>query len=272
MALPRNRGSVVADANACTPTRNDARRRRRAARGVRGDASSSGATRSRALHGLRAAGDERELGNDVRGVEQAPGRPAELGAASARAGTPGGAAVTRPAVRSARCARSARRLASASRRERGHTGRPLGRICASAHRPLARSSSRARTTGAASARAPGATRRGRSPASARRPRSPGTARRSPRRSATSTASAPATRSSSRCPTARSPTACCGTRSSTTATGRSCARCGYDQLVLSACHPLYSADQRYVVFARSELKLPGARRRRARRATCTATRR
>jgi sortase A len=25
--------------------------------------------------------------------------------------------------------------------------------------------------------------------------------------------------------------------------------GYDQLVLSACHPLYSASHRYVIFAR-----------------------
>ena len=25
--------------------------------------------------------------------------------------------------------------------------------------------------------------------------------------------------------------------------------GYERLVLSACHPLYSADQRYIVFAK-----------------------
>ena len=36
--------------------------------------------------------------------------------------------------------------------------------------------------------------------------------------------------------------------------------GYDELVLSACHPLYSADQRYVVFARlANVKLAGASR-------------
>lgn len=36
--------------------------------------------------------------------------------------------------------------------------------------------------------------------------------------------------------------------------------GYDELVLSACHPLYSADQRYVVFARlRSVKLAGAAR-------------
>jgi sortase A len=35
--------------------------------------------------------------------------------------------------------------------------------------------------------------------------------------------------------------------------------GFDELVLSACHPLYSAAQRYVVFARLEkVQLPGAR--------------
>ena len=38
------------------------------------------------------------------------------------------------------------------------------------------------------------------------------------------------------------------------------RVGFDELVLSACHPLYSADQRYVVFARLvNVKLAGARR-------------
>jgi sortase A len=36
--------------------------------------------------------------------------------------------------------------------------------------------------------------------------------------------------------------------------------GFDELVLSACHPLYSADQRYVVFARlANVKLAGAAR-------------
>ena len=36
--------------------------------------------------------------------------------------------------------------------------------------------------------------------------------------------------------------------------------GFDELVLSACHPLYSADQRYVVFARlANVKLAGANR-------------
>ena len=37
------------------------------------------------------------------------------------------------------------------------------------------------------------------------------------------------------------------------------RVGHDRLILSACHPLYSASHRYVVFARLEsVKLPGAR--------------
>jgi sortase A len=36
--------------------------------------------------------------------------------------------------------------------------------------------------------------------------------------------------------------------------------GFDELVLSACHPLYSADQRYVVFARLQsVKLAGTSR-------------
>ena len=37
------------------------------------------------------------------------------------------------------------------------------------------------------------------------------------------------------------------------------RVGFDELVLSACHPLYSASQRYVVFARlAKIALPGAK--------------
>ena len=36
--------------------------------------------------------------------------------------------------------------------------------------------------------------------------------------------------------------------------------GFDELVLSACHPLYSASHRYVIFARLEsVKLPGTSR-------------
>ena len=36
--------------------------------------------------------------------------------------------------------------------------------------------------------------------------------------------------------------------------------GFDELVLSACHPLYSASQRYVLFARlANVKLAGASR-------------
>ena len=36
--------------------------------------------------------------------------------------------------------------------------------------------------------------------------------------------------------------------------------GFDELVLSACHPLYSASQRYVVFARlANVKLAGESR-------------
>ena len=36
--------------------------------------------------------------------------------------------------------------------------------------------------------------------------------------------------------------------------------GYDRLVLTACHPLYSAAQRIIAFARLERSKPGARRR------------
>jgi sortase A len=48
--------------------------------------------------------------------------------------------------------------------------------------------------------------------------------------------------------------------------------GFDELVLSACHPLYSADQRYVVFARLEsVQLAGASRAvKVVHATATAT--
>jgi sortase A len=36
--------------------------------------------------------------------------------------------------------------------------------------------------------------------------------------------------------------------------------GYDQLVLSACHPLYSASHRYVIFARlASVQVPGTQR-------------
>ena len=42
--------------------------------------------------------------------------------------------------------------------------------------------------------------------------------------------------------------------------------GFDELVLSACHPLYSASHRYVIFARLEsVKLAGRARRRPHRA-------
>ena len=34
-----------------------------------------------------------------------------------------------------------------------------------------------------------------------------------------------------------------------ATSASCDNVGYDRLVLTACHPLYSAAQRYVQFAK-----------------------
>ena len=36
--------------------------------------------------------------------------------------------------------------------------------------------------------------------------------------------------------------------------------GYDQLVLSACHPLYSASHRYVIFAAPGVgRVPGSQR-------------
>jgi sortase A len=39
------------------------------------------------------------------------------------------------------------------------------------------------------------------------------------------------------------------------------RKGYDRLVLSACHPLYSAAQRIIAFARLQRKLPARVRKR-----------
>ena len=65
----------------------------------------------------------------------------------------------------------------------------------------------------------------------------------------STSSTPATRSSCRCRTGASPTpSSSGKIVPPTATWVT-HRVGYDRLVLSACHPLYSAAKRIVVFAK-----------------------
>ncbi len=65
----------------------------------------------------------------------------------------------------------------------------------------------------------------------------------------------ATGSSCRCPTGASSTASRRPRSWTTRALWVTEPVGYDRLVLSACHPLYSAAQRLVVFARLAKRLP-----------------
>ena len=92
-------------------------------------------------------------------------------------------------------------------------------------------------------------------ARAARSRSPGIGPRTARRSATWTSSSRAIGSSSRCPTAASPIASSGRASSRRRLPGSTRRMAYDRLVLTACHPLYSAAERIVVFARLERSDP-----------------
>ena len=143
----------------------------------------------------------------------------ELGVKPATTGTHGGATVS-PTADSASVLRSARRLAvKFAAEERGHTGRPLGRIRISR---IGLSTIVVENTDywGSLSKGPGRYEEGSFPASGRPRASRATARPGRRPSATSTASATATRSCSRCRTARSPTGSCGTGSSTTATGRS----------------------------------------------------
>ena len=65
------------------------------------------------------------------------------------------------------------------------------------------------------------------------------------------ARAAATDRAARCPTGASPTGSSARGSSPPTATWVTDRVGYDRLVLSACHPLYSAAQRIVVFARLE---------------------
>ena len=73
------------------------------------------------------------------------------------------------------------------------------------------------------------------------------------------AEAAASGSSSTCPTGASSTGSSARRSWTTRTCRS-RQVGYQRLVLSACHPLYSAAQRIMVFARLVRREPARVRR------------
>ena len=81
--------------------------------------------------------------------------------------------------------------------------------------------------------------------------SPATARPTARPSASSTGWTAATGSSSRCPTGRFRYRVERTRIVPPTAVWVTDRVGYDRLVLSACHPLYSAAKRIVVFARLE---------------------
>ena len=69
------------------------------------------------------------------------------------------------------------------------------------------------------------------------------------------AEAAATASRSRCPTGRSPTASSARGSWRPTRWRILRDVGYDRLVLSACHPLFSAAQRIVVVARLTSVVP-----------------
>ena len=84
-----------------------------------------------------------------------------------------------------------------------------------------------------------------------RRRSPATAPPTARRSTTSTSSTAATGSSSTMPYGRFTYRVERTRIVPPTATWVTDRVGYDRLVLSACHPLYSAAQRIVVFARLE---------------------
>ena len=73
-----------------------------------------------------------------------------------------------------------------------------------------------------------------------------------------TRSSRATRSPSRCRTRRSHTRCRRSTSSSPPRSAWCENVGYERLVLSACHPLYSAAQRIITFAKlKEISLFGS---------------
>ena len=88
-------------------------------------------------------------------------------------------------------------------------------------------------------------------------RSPATAPPTAHGSGTSTRSATATTSTCRCRTPPSTTGCRCTRWCANTDWSIIKPQGYERLVLSACHPLYSASHRWVVFARGvSVTLPG----------------
>ena len=184
------------------------------------------------LHGLRAARDALAARQDVRAWQEArrTSRPAPPAP-----GTHGGArSRPRPAARGSPAPRGARD--PVRRRGRGHTGRPSA-ASAPPHGPRHDRRRGHRLLGQP-LQGPGALRTSRSPGSARRPGSPATAPRSRRRSARSTACAPETGS---CELPY------GTLSYRVRAQDRRQRRLVDhqeprlrQLVLSACHPLYSA--------------------------------
>ena len=165
-------------------------------------------------------------------------------------------------VDSAAVLRSARRLAlrfaAAETRPHRPAARAHPRSSGSGSRP---SSSRTPTTGAASARARAATSRARSRASAQT-----TGHRGPphdvRRAVPPHRQHPrsATRSSCEMPYGTFTYRVLRHQIVDNGDWSIMRKVGFDELVLSACHPLYSADQRYVVFARlANVKLAGASR-------------
>ena len=142
-----------------------------------------------------------------------------------------------------------RRMAFLARRLKARATRATRSGASSCRRSAPTTSScraRARAT-FARGRATIPTRRSR--ASTARSPSPGTAPRTWRRFAVSTTSIAATGSSWRCPTAASPTRSSDTKIVEPTDFSVIKRVGYDRLVLTACHPLYSASKRIVAFAR-----------------------
>ena len=243
----------------CAAGRAWRRRRRR-----RSPCAAPSATRARA----RWAAPSPRCGDEARARHRAGGRRAAGAGRRGRHARLAGAA-QRPArgARPAPPRRAAARARARGRRRRSarrprHAGRGArarsralaprrpgrGRAAHRAHRPAR--DRRARDLAGRPARGPGPHRRhAAARRSAARRRSPGTARPTAPRSATSTRCAAATRSRCACPTAASATASRAGGSSTPATSPSCAASGHDRLVLSACHPLFSAARRIVVLAR-----------------------
>ena len=201
-----------------------------------------------ALHGLRAAPAPRRPERVVRGVGAARRRRPRAGRGPRAGQHPGcDAGEARPGrPASARCARW---RAPMRVRPAAHEARAIGRIRAP-RMGLSTVFVEGTDYWSSLSKGPGRYRRTRrSPASARRPRSQGTAPRSRPRSARSTACGPGDWIVLELPYGTLSYRVTGHKVVDNGDWSIIKNRGYDQLVLSACHPLYSADQRWVVFAK-----------------------